>query len=51
MTAVVKPDAVRDPSGRVAQLKLGGDFAVNPAALVPDDLEKILGPGGVLFAR
>lgn len=42
---------VRDPNGRVAQMKLGSEFAVNPAALVIDDLDRILGPGGVLFAR
>ena len=43
--------AVRDPNGRQAQLKLGGAFGVNPAALKLDELEMILGPGGVLFAR
>ena len=42
---------VKDAKGRVAQLRLGGQFSINPATLVVADLEQILGPGGVLFAR
>ncbi len=43
--------AVRDPLGRQAQLKLAADYWVNPVNLRLEELEMILGPGGVLFAR
>lgn len=43
--------SVRDANGRLAQFRLGNDYSVNPATLVIADLENILGPGSVLFAR
>jgi DNA polymerase-3 subunit alpha len=38
---------VRDPAGRKTVLKLGRDFAVNPATYARDELEAILGPDSV----
>src|SRR5262249_123574 len=43
--------SVRDPGGRTAQFKLGGDYAVNPANVNVDELELVLGPGAVIFTR
>jgi DNA polymerase-3 subunit alpha len=38
---------IKDGADRFAVLRLGRDFAINPATLVQDDLESLLGPGGV----
>jgi DNA polymerase-3 subunit alpha len=43
--------SVRDPAGRAAQFKLGSDYWVNPATVPVDELEKVLGPGAVVFTR
>jgi DNA polymerase-3 subunit alpha len=39
--------AVRDARGRSCVLRLGRDFAIDPAAFPREELEGILGPGGV----
>jgi hypothetical protein len=38
-----------DDTGRRARLKLGEEFRVDPARLPLDELEMILGRGGVVF--
>ncbi len=40
---------VRDPAGRLARLKLAGDYWVNPATLKMEELDRFLGPGAALF--
>ena len=42
---------VQDSSGRWIKLKSSDDFRINPNILVTSDLETILGPGRVQFAR
>jgi DNA polymerase-3 subunit alpha len=42
---------VRDANGRQVQLKLDAELSINPANLRAEELEMILGPGAVLFAR
>jgi DNA polymerase-3 subunit alpha len=42
---------LRDPAGKYAKLKASDDFRVNPATVAKTDLEMILGPGRVEFAR
>jgi DNA polymerase-3 subunit alpha len=39
--------AVRDERGRTCVLRLGNDLRINPSAFAQDELEGILGPGGV----
>ncbi len=41
---------IRDRSGKDAVLKLGRDYAVNPAAYPHDELEALLGEGCVKLA-
>jgi DNA polymerase-3 subunit alpha len=43
--------SVRDGNGKQVQLKLNDEFRVNPAALKPEELEMVLGPGAVIFSR
>jgi DNA polymerase-3 subunit alpha len=43
--------SIRDGNGKQVQLKLNDDFKINPASIKVEDLEMILGPGGVLFSR
>jgi DNA polymerase-3 subunit alpha len=40
---------VTDLAGRKAQLRIGRDFQVDPAKIALDELEMILGKGGVVF--
>jgi DNA polymerase-3 subunit alpha len=40
---------VRDGAGRLARLKLAGDYWVNPATLKMEELDRFLGPGAALF--
>jgi DNA polymerase III subunit alpha len=42
---------VQDAQGRWAKLKSSDEFKTNPDTLVKDELETILGPGRVQFAR
>ncbi|HJZ89377.1 MAG TPA: DNA polymerase III subunit alpha, partial [Gemmataceae bacterium] len=41
---------VRDGSARHAHFRLGDDFAINPSAVAVEELEQILGSGGVVFS-
>jgi DNA polymerase-3 subunit alpha len=43
--------SVRDKGGNVAELKLANDYAVDPNKVIVEDLEKILGPGNVIFTK
>ena len=42
---------LRDTAGKYAKLKAGDEFRINPASVAKTDLEMILGPGRVEFAR
>jgi DNA polymerase III subunit alpha len=39
--------AVSDPRGKTCVLRLGQDLSINPSAFPLDELEEVLGPGGV----
>lgn len=43
--------SLRDPVGKGIQFKLGSDFTVDPSKVQIDQLELILGNGGVVFTR
>jgi hypothetical protein len=42
--------AVRDEGGRRCLLRLGPEFAVNPATVAVGELETLLGEGAVKFS-
>ncbi len=43
--------SVRDSAGRVAEMKLGRDWTVDPTKVIVEELEQILGVGNVIFTK
>lgn len=43
--------SVRDRAGRVAEMKLANDYAVDPNKVIVEELEQILGVGKVIFTK